>query len=67
MTHSAKRITQGQYEYRGHMITRVEMDSVGCTPASVHWDVHHNGQLVDAAHTLREAKRGIDIWIDERG
>ena len=63
MTHAAKRITNGTYEYRGHTIVRVEYDRIGCTPAGTVWDVHLGEQLVDAADTLRDAKWGIDYYL----
>jgi len=64
MRHTAKRIGHGHYEYRGHEITRVDLDAIGCTPASTHWDVYLNDLLVDSAHTLRDAKMGVDEWAD---
>ena len=63
MTHAAKRIGHGHYQYRGHIIIRVDMDALGCTPASTRWDVYLDDKLVDSAHTLRDAKLGTDEWI----
>ena len=54
MTHTAKRINIGEYEYRGYIVTK----------QSYGWAISQNGFSSDATETLSEAKQLIDSWYN---
>jgi len=67
MTHSAKKITTGEYEYRGYHVE--EVGQYGDTPNISQWNITHtaSGETAahDAANTLKDAKAMIDYWLGE--
>ena len=60
--HSAKRISHGHYEYRGHRIE--EVGRYDCGGAA--WNITHNdeSEAHDTANTLKDAKALIDYWLN---
>jgi len=64
MTHKAKRIAPGLYEYRGHEIEdmrRWDEDAKSWNIRELTEDSAH-----DAENTLRQAKALIDWWMESR-
>lgn len=63
MTHAAKKVRTGEYEYRGYNIE--EVGKYSDTPNIAAWNIRNLSE--DAAHdtsnTLADAKRWIDGWI----
>lgn len=53
VTHTAKRINAGDYEYRGYTVTK----------QSYGWAISQDGFSTDATETLTEAKQLIDSWF----
>lgn len=62
MTHAAKKIGHGHYEYRDHQIEEVGRYGNG----GAAWNITHNDETSahDTANTLKGAKAMIDYWID---
>jgi len=67
MTHAAKKIGHGHYLYRGYYIEEVGRYGVPSYGGQA-WNVmHEDAQYAhDTFDTLRDAKIGIDYWIDIR-
>lgn len=67
MTHTAKKIAHGHYEYRGHQIEEVGRYGGGYGGAA--WYITHNdeSEAHDTANTLKDAKGLIDYWLDVLG
>jgi len=67
MTHSAKKISTGEYEYRGYHIE--EVGQYGDTPNEAQWNITHTAsgetEAHDAANTLKDAKAMINFWLGE--
>jgi len=67
MTHSAKRIGHGHYEYRGYQIEEVGRYGGGYGGAT--WNITHNSETEaqDATSTLSDAKWLVDNWEESGG
>ena len=64
MTHTAKRIGSGEYEYRGFAISHVYSESWGDWTWYIAATTSKQGtSYFDPAPTLRQAKAGIDEAI----
>ena len=57
MTHSAKKIAKGIYEYRGFTIDQHE------TAYGNEWHVTGKNSLIEASETLKSAKAKIDFFL----
>jgi len=64
MTHAAKKIRTGEYEYRGYNIENMAQWDADCK----FWNMTAPGsdEAQDSANTLYEAKGWVDFWIDSR-
>ena len=64
MTHAAKKITHGEYQYRGHKIEEVGRYADG----KPMWNITANTveSAHDTANTLKDAKAMIDYWVEMR-
>ena len=66
MTHAAKKIGNGHYEYRDYQIEEVaRYGSTGYGRAA--WSITHNSatEAHDTSNTLKEAKLMVDQWVGE--
>lgn len=62
MTHTAKRIWAGKYEYRGY-----EIEDMTAHSEYTLWNIRHLSEdsAHDAANTLKDAKALIDGWLEK--
>lgn len=61
---TCKRLCAGAYEYRGHLIDRMPSDAYGDNV----WHISTiNGDPIEVADTLREAKAMVDRMLVETG
>lgn len=76
MTHAAKKITSGEYEYRGWPISKIWTDwGFGEGKGRYEWFIgsrndpttgHHEQSYFDPLETLRDAKAAIDGYEDQQ-
>lgn len=66
MAHTAKKISAGEYEYRGWAVSKCWSESYGCFEWFIQANTHEQGRSnFDPTATLRDAKVAIDYAIEE--
>lgn len=65
MSYSAKRVSKGDYTYRGYQVE--EVGQYGDTPNIAQWNIRSldEDHAHDSANTLTDAKNLIDHWLKD--